>query len=35
MDWLIRLKNKKASIDQPPKPAKQTHKYFEGGVRRF
>ena len=35
MNWLIRLKSKKASIDQPPKPAKLTHKYFEGGLEGF
>ena len=35
MDWLIRLKNKKASIDQPPKPAKPTQKCFEGGLEGF
>ncbi len=38
MEWLIRLKNKKASIDQPPKPAKPakpTHKCFEGDLEGF
>ena len=35
MEWLIRLKNKKASIDQPPKPAKLTHKCFEEGLEGF
>jgi hypothetical protein len=35
MEWLIRLKNQKASIDQPPKPAKLTQKCFEVGLEGF
>ena len=35
MEWLIRLKNQKVSIDQPPKPAKLTQKCFEEGLEGF
>lgn len=35
MDWLIRLKNQKTSIDQPPKPAKPNQKYIKMGLDGF
>lgn len=35
MEWLIRLKNQKAFIDQTPKPAKPTQKRFEVGLEGF
>ena len=35
MKWLMRLKNKESSIDQPPKPTKLTHKCFDGGLEGF
>ena len=34
-DGVVDKAKKKASIDQPPKPAKLTHKCFEGGFEGF